>query len=76
MKRHSKAMKEEMCYEGYNGYSGKGKGWMGCGYFLGFIGALWFYISTATSFWAGVFGVVKAAVWPAILVYKLFNFLI
>jgi hypothetical protein len=40
-------------------------------YGLGFIGALVYYISTATGFWMGVLGVLKAIVWPAFLVYGL-----
>lgn len=43
-----------------------------CGiYGLGFIGALVYYISTATGFWMGVLGFLKALVWPAFLVYEL-----
>ena len=44
-----------------------------CGgvYFLGFIGAVIYYIQTSTSFWNGVLGILKAIVWPAMLVYKL-----
>ncbi len=38
-------------------------------YFLGFIGAATYYISTASDFWVGVLGLLKAAVWPAFLVY-------
>jgi hypothetical protein len=44
-------------------------------YGLGLIGAAVFYISTATSFWIGVLGVLKAIVWPAFLVYESFKFL-
>ncbi len=44
-------------------------------YGLGFIGAAIYYISTATSFWIGVLGVLKAIVWPAFLVYGLLKFL-
>ena len=40
-------------------------------YGLGFVGAAVYYISTATSFWMGVLGVLKAIVWPAFLVYGL-----
>ena len=47
----------------------------GAGYGLGFIGALVYYISTATSFWGGVLGVLKALVWPAFLVYELLKYL-
>tara|TARA_Y100000310_G_scaffold342852_1_gene447883 strand:+ start:5760 stop:5978 length:219 start_codon:yes stop_codon:yes gene_type:complete len=43
----------------------------GCGYFLGFIGAVIYYISTADSFWMGVLGFLKALVWPAVLVFEL-----
>lgn len=38
-------------------------------YGLGFIGAAIYYISIATTFWAGVLGFLKAIVWPAFLVY-------
>jgi len=43
-----------------------------CGavYGLGFIGAAIYYISNATTFWAGVLGFLKALVWPAFLVFK------
>lgn len=52
----------------------KSRGAPGCGaYGLGFIGALVYYISTATSFWGGVVGFLKAIVWPAFLVYGLFK---
>ncbi|HJX06211.1 MAG TPA: hypothetical protein VJ461_05860 [Candidatus Nanoarchaeia archaeon] len=48
---------------------------MQCGggavYGLGFIGAAIYYISTATGFWMGVLGFLKAIVWPAFLVYQL-----
>ena len=58
--------------------SGKGKSMSGCGgcaYFLGFIGAVIYYISVASSFWAGVLGFLKALVWPAFLVFELLKFL-
>lgn len=44
-------------------------------YGLGFIGALIFYIQNATTFWMGVLGVLKAIVWPAMIVYKALEFL-
>jgi len=47
----------------------------GCFYFLGFIGALVYYITTATSFWDGVIGFFKALVWPAFIVYGVLKFL-
>ncbi|MFH0759321.1 MAG: hypothetical protein V2B15_18690 [Bacteroidota bacterium] len=39
-------------------------------YGVGLIGAAIYYISTATGFWMGVLGVLKALVWPAFLVYE------
>jgi len=42
-------------------------------YGLGFIGAAVYFISTATGFWMGVLGFLKAIVWPAILVYQAFG---
>jgi hypothetical protein len=59
----------------------KGYGCGGCGacggavYGLGFIGAVIYYISTATGFWVGVLGVLKALVWPAFLVFELLKYL-
>jgi len=44
-------------------------------YGLGWIGALVYYISHATSFWVGVLGFLKALVWPAFLVYELLKYL-
>jgi hypothetical protein len=39
-------------------------------YGMAFIGALVYYIQHATSFWEGVLGVLKAIIWPAMLIYK------
>ncbi len=55
-------------------------GGMDCGsgggiYCLGFIGALVYHIANATGFWMGVVGILKAAVWPACVVYELMKFL-
>ena len=47
----------------------------GAVYGLGFIGALIYYITNATSFWMGVVGVLKALVWPALLVYRLYQYI-
>ena len=44
-------------------------------YFLGFIGAAIYYIQTSTTFWRGVFGFLKALVWPAFLIYNLLEFI-
>jgi len=39
-------------------------------YGFGLIGALVYYISHATGFWVGLFGVFKAIVWPAFFVFE------
>lgn len=44
-------------------------------YGLGLIGALIYYIQHAPTFLAGILGVLKAIVWPAFLIYKLFELL-
>ena len=44
-------------------------------YFLGFIGAVVYYIQHANSFWGGVLGFLKALIWPVFLIYKLLEFL-
>jgi len=50
----------------------------GCGgalYGLGFLGALVYYLSTATTVLAGIIGIVKAVLWPAFLVYGVLKFI-
>ena len=42
-------------------------------YGLGFIGSVIYFISTATDFWMGVLGFLKALVWPAVMAYELFK---
>ena len=54
---------------------GKDCGMSGGIYGLAFIGAAIYFIQHATSFWDGVLGILKALVWPALLVYKLLEFL-
>jgi hypothetical protein len=72
-----KEMKKEMKDKDYCKHHSYHAG-CGCGgavYGLGFIGAVVYYVSTATSFWMGVVGVLKALVWPAIVVFELLKFL-
>lgn len=47
-----------------------GGNWGGGVYGLGFIGAAIYFIQHAPNFGAGVLGVLKAIVWPVLLVYK------
>ena len=73
MKKRVIKKKVDKC--GINLKGCKSHGCGGCGYFLGFLGTAIYYISTATGFWNGVLGVLKALVWPAFLVYEILKFL-
>jgi len=53
----------------------KNNGVSGGIYGLAFIGALVYYIQHAATFWLGVLGFFKALFWPAMLIYKLLEFL-
>lgn len=44
-------------------------------YGLAFIGAVIYFIQHAETFWMGALGVLKAMVWPAIVIYKVLEFL-
>lgn len=48
-------------------------GTCGGAYFLAFLGAFIYYLHHTDTFWQGVLAFLKALVWPAFLVYKLFN---
>lgn len=47
----------------------------GAVYGLGFIGAVIYFISTATGFWPGVLGILKAIIWPVFMVFGLLKYL-
>lgn len=59
----------QKCKPNHGGTAGGGV------YGLAVIGAAVYYIQNADTFWLGVLGVLKALVWPALLVYELLNFL-
>jgi hypothetical protein len=44
-------------------------------YGMGLLGALGYFIIHATSFWGVVLGIIKSVFWPAVLIYKLLEFL-
>jgi len=69
--KKKKKGKEDKCCGSCGGKDYRGPGM----YCLGVIGAAIYYISTATGFWMGVLGVLKAIVWPAFLVYELLMYL-
>lgn len=43
----------------------------GAVYGLGLVGALIYYIQTASSFGEALWGIIKAILWPAFLIYSL-----
>lgn len=45
-------------------------GWLYC---LSIVGAAVYFVQQASGFWMGVLGILKAMVWPAILIYKVFK---
>lgn len=47
----------------------------GAVYGLGFLGAAVYFIQHAHSFWIGTLGILKAIIWPALLVYHSLSFL-
>lgn len=51
-------------------------GGSGAVYGMGMIGAAIYFVSTASGFWVGVLGILKAIVWPAFLVFEAFKALI
>jgi hypothetical protein len=65
-KKKSIKKKIDLCCSGKNA-NDMCKG--GAIYGLGLIGALVYYIGTAPNFWMGVWGVIKAILWPAFLVF-------
>lgn len=52
-----------------------GSGAAGTIWFLGFVGALFFYFQQVTTFGSGVVALLKALVWPGFLIYNLMDFL-
>ena len=47
----------------------------GAVYGLGMIGAAVYFVQQSTGFWMGVLGVLKALVWPAMVMYKVLELL-
>ena len=72
-KKAAKSAKKDKCDWNCNWNCGScgAKSGGSCLWFLGFIGAAVYYIQMADGFWMGVWGVIKALVWPALLVYQL-----
>ncbi len=78
MKLNRKYEIELLCYNYYMSrvtvIREGGRAGGGAVYGLGFLGALIFYWQHAITFGAFVMGLLKALVWPALLVYKAIEF--
>lgn len=44
-------------------------------YAFGMFGAWFYFLSTATSMWMGLLGILKGIFWPAILIYEILKYL-
>lgn len=67
-----KEEKSEKCAEGKKKWHENYDRTFGWIYFLGIIGAAVYYIQESQGFWMGVLGILKAIIWPAMLIYKVF----
>ncbi|MDD3421284.1 MAG: hypothetical protein PHS47_03170 [Methanocellales archaeon] len=67
--------KEIDCESRWTKHRPQGNDSAGAIYGLGFIGAAFYFIGQATTFWMGVLGLLKAILWPAFLVYELLKYL-
>jgi len=68
-KKTKKSNKGTSCCSDFGDFKG------GCLYGLGIFGAAVFYISNATGFWNGCWGLIKAFLWPAFLVYEVLKYI-
>lgn len=75
MEENNNSHKYEGCGKCGHWHGGRGADSAGLVWFLGAVGGAVYYIQQADTFGAGALGVLKALVWPAMLVYELMGFL-
>ena len=76
MEKKDESVKKDECQfeKGKEKWHRNYQGGMGGGFYgLGFLAAAVYYIQHAGTFWMGVLGVLKALVWPAMLIYEIFS---
>jgi hypothetical protein len=56
-------------------WRGQSNGMFGFFYCVAFIGVAVYYIQQTQGFWPGVLGVLKALVWPAFFIHRVFTLL-
>ena len=69
-----KATVVENVYKNKYWYGGS-RPMMGGAYFLVFIGAAVYFVQHVSGFWPTILAILKAIVWPALLIYKVFTLL-
>lgn len=69
------AEEKNVCCPDKKSYHHGGNGAMGGFYFLGMIGVAVYYIQQVSGFWPVVLAILKAIVWPAFLLHKVFSLL-
>lgn len=74
-KKMEKECEGENCKQWWGKGCGSGTGGGGAFYGLGFIGALIYYVTTASGLLGIVAGILKAIFWPAFLVFELMKYL-
>ena len=65
------------CFQNKSRKGGKMKGNASSGavYGIGVIGAAVYYLQHATTFLAGILGIIKALFWPGVILYKVLELL-
>lgn len=44
-------------------------------FFLTYVGAAWYFLQISYGFWPSILALLKAAVWPAYLIHRVFELL-
>lgn len=72
---NDKEGKCECCGHDHKRYGMMHKGFGSGFYCLGIIGAAFYYVQQVSGFWPIVVAILKALVWPAFIIYKVFSML-
>ncbi len=75
MAKDEETMKDckEWKHHHHHGHRGGGMG--GGIYGMAFIGAAVYFVQHSATFWMGVLGILKAIIWPAMIIYKVLGIL-
>ncbi len=67
--------KEDVMSDSARSRGGSNAGVFGGMYGMAFVGAAVYFVSHATTFWMGVLGLLKAIVWPVLVMYRVLELL-